>query len=85
MGVKDQYITEMGLFIKNLRRDLTQAQSITEQAYTFRFNMMVDQAKYLFANKGLDFCLLNPSKLINDILPMGEHANLATQDQMVMQ
>ena len=42
LGTKDQHVIEMDLFIKGLRKDMAQAQSIVKLAYAFGFNIAVD-------------------------------------------
>ena len=51
-----------------LSSQLEEAKLIVMQSYRSSFNEAIRQGQHFFANNGLDFNLLNPSKFLEDIL-----------------
>ena len=68
LSVKDQQVAELKGYEDNLSWNLSQAKLVAKHSYAFGFQTIANQAKHFFANKELNFRLLDPSKFMSNIL-----------------
>ena len=67
MIAKDQHIAKLEWHINELNQKLDEAKEVVNEVYAIGFNKVVQQANHFFADKILNFDLINLTKDMNEI------------------